>query len=175
MKCFVLFFSFYGWILLSTVTLGILFIWLLPYMTLTFNKFFLENENEFYGVVNSNNNVSSNDIEEFALLNNLKLDTRNNVYGMFNDYPVVVMFGSANNDLIITIDTIGEDRTALDEYFNNLRTILTNIKTINYSNGTITLSALRSEELHEVYEILNRITLKLRDLGFLPSCGNLSY
>ena len=27
MKCFVLFFSFYGWILLSTVTLGILFIW----------------------------------------------------------------------------------------------------------------------------------------------------
>ena len=171
MKCFVLFFSFYGWILLSTVTLGILFIWLLPYMTLTFNKFFLENENEFYGVVNSNNNVSSNDIEEFALLNNLKLDTRNNVYGMFNDYPVVVMFGSANNDLIITIDTIGEDRTALDEYFNNLRTILTNIKTINYSNGTITLSALRSEELHEVYEILNRITLKLRDLGFLPSCG----
>ncbi|MFQ7170827.1 MAG: hypothetical protein ACLRQF_01170 [Thomasclavelia ramosa] len=76
-------------------------------MTLTFNKFFLENENEFYGVVNSNNNVSSNDIEEFALLNNLKLDTRN-VYGMFNDYPVVVMFGSANNDLIITIDTIGE-------------------------------------------------------------------
>lgn len=140
-------------------------------MTLTFNKFFLENENEFYGVVNSNNNVSSNDIEEFALLNNLKLDTRNNVYGMFNDYPVVVMFGSANNDLIITIDTIGEDRTALDEYFNNLRTILTNIKTINYSNGTITLSALRSEELHEVYEILNRITLKLRDLGFLPSCG----
>ena len=171
MKCFVLFFSFYGWILLSTVTLGILFIWLLPYMTLTFNKFFLENENEFYGVVNSNNNVSSNDIEEFALLSNWKLDTRNNVYGMFNDYPVVVMFGSANNDLIITIDTIGEDRTALDEYFNNLRTILTNIKTINYSNGTITLSALRSEELHEVYEILNRITLKLRDLGFLPSCG----
>ena len=30
---------------------------------------------------------------------------------------------------------------------------------------------MRSEELHEVYEILNRITLKLRDLGFLPSCG----
>ncbi|MFQ7170826.1 MAG: hypothetical protein ACLRQF_01165 [Thomasclavelia ramosa] len=54
---------------------------------------------------------------------------------------------------------MGKHRTALDEYFNNLRTILTNIKTINYSNGTITLSALRSEELHEVYEILNRITL----------------
>ena len=45
---------------------------------------------------------SSNDIEEFALLNNLKLDTRNNVYGMFNDYPVVVMFGSANNCLLYT-------------------------------------------------------------------------
>lgn len=170
-KYLVLMLSFYGWIILSGLTLGILFIWLLPYIILAVSKFFLEIENEFYGIVTNEDKINDHDVEEFALLNNLKLDTRNNVYGMFNDFPVVVMFGNPNGDLTITIDTVGENRGALDEYFSNLKTVLPNIMTINYSDGRITVGAKRNEELHEVYEILNRITLKLRDLDFFPSCG----
>lgn len=168
----ILFFSFYGWVLLSACTMGILLIWLMPYMMLTFNKYFIEIENQYYG--NENDTVlfeNKNDIEEFAMLNNLKIDRHNNVYGMFNDYPVVVMFGRPNVDLLITINTNGNERKLLDEYFASIQTILTNLKTVNYSDGVITISVTRGNELHEVYEILNRITLKLRDLDFLPSCS----
>lgn len=38
---FVLGFSFIGWAILGTLTFGILYIWLYPYMQLTFTKFYL--------------------------------------------------------------------------------------------------------------------------------------
>lgn len=168
LKLFVMLLSFYGWMILSGLTLGILFIWLLPYMVLSFTKFFLETENEFYGVVSEETSLLKQDVEEFATMNNLKIDGRNNAYGMFNDYPVIVMFSDYSNDLVITIDTVGT--SSLGEYFNNIKSQLVNIKTINYKDGRMTINLIRSKELYEVYEVLNRITLKLKDLNFLPSC-----
>lgn len=41
LDAFVLGLSFIGWAILGTLTLGILYIWLFPYMQLTFTKFYL--------------------------------------------------------------------------------------------------------------------------------------
>ena len=41
LDAFVLGLSFIGWTILGTLTLGILYIWLFPYMQLTFTKFYL--------------------------------------------------------------------------------------------------------------------------------------
>lgn len=168
----VLFLSFYGWVFAGAFTLGILYIWLLPYMSLTFIKYFVEIENKYYGIVSEPVVFENNkDIEEFALLNNLKIDNHNNVYGMFNNYPVVVMF-AAPGDLMITIKAAVSERSSLDEYFIDIQTVLTNLKSISYNDGIITMEVTRNEELHEVYEVINRITLKLKDLDVYPCCSN---
>ncbi len=41
LDAFVLGLSFIGWAILGTLTFGILYIWLFPYMQLTFTKFYL--------------------------------------------------------------------------------------------------------------------------------------
>lgn len=41
LDAFVLGLSFIGWAILGTLTFGILYIWLYPYMQLTFTKFYL--------------------------------------------------------------------------------------------------------------------------------------
>ena len=170
LEILIMFLSFYGWMVLSVLTLGLLYIWLLPYMNLTFIKYFREIAKAYYGIDDSETTENNDDIQEFAMLNNLKID-HHNVYGMFNDYPTVIMFDKTASDLMITINVVGENQGALDEYFSNIKTILTNLKEINYGEGVLTLRVRRCEELHELYEIINRITLKLRDLGYLASCG----
>ena len=51
MDYFVLTLSFFGWALLTVATCGILYIWLLPYSSFTFAKFFLNIKEAYYGFV----------------------------------------------------------------------------------------------------------------------------
>jgi uncharacterized membrane protein len=52
MDYFMLALSFIGWILLGILTLGILYIWLLPYMQSTFTAFYLDVKQSYLGTSN---------------------------------------------------------------------------------------------------------------------------
>ena len=47
MRCFLLSLSFIGWILLGILTLGIGYIWLIPYMYTTMAAFYQDVKNEY--------------------------------------------------------------------------------------------------------------------------------
>lgn len=59
MDFFVLSLSFIGWYILSFFTCGILMLWVLPYTSFTFAKFFLNIKESFYG--NDNTHTSQNE------------------------------------------------------------------------------------------------------------------
>lgn len=59
---FLLALSFFGWIILSAITFGLLYIWLAPYMMATFAKFYDEIRRSYYNddPANNPNNVEDN-------------------------------------------------------------------------------------------------------------------
>lgn len=66
---FVLDLSFIGWYLLSTLTCGLLLIWVLPYSSFTMAKYFLDLKENYYGISNTDNEVNNehNDEDAFTI------------------------------------------------------------------------------------------------------------
>lgn len=157
--------SFAGWFILGIFTFLIGFIWALPYFLLALSRFFIILETEYFGLEEIQNEDNSKEIQEFALLNNLDV-MGNNIYGLFNDFPVVIKVLPENT--IIKISIAGNKRSRIDNYFAKLER-LGFLKTINYSNDIITISII-SQNLNNVYETLKNITMIIRKIGYQPAC-----
>ncbi len=157
-----------GWVILGVVTMFIGFFWIFPYLLMINNRFLLELDDHQSSTCKINDHQINDDIGEFAICNHLK-HIDNYIFGLFNDYPVVIKV--LNENISVTVSAVGNDRIKIDEYFSLLENKITCVKAINYSNGRIKVT-LSGHDFNLVYQLLKNLTLTIRKIHYLPGCSH---